>query len=152
MTKQSRHSLFWCISSTVAVAVSVAVAGCDSGRPATYPVEGKVVFPDGTPLTGGMVEFEFVGGEGNPLNARGRIEEDGTFCLSTFEAGDGALAGEHRAIVRPPAPDYSPRKSGPLPKRIIDPRFERYGTSDLRFTVKEGKNDFITIQVARPGS
>jgi len=37
-----------------------------------------------------------------------------------------------------------------MPEPIIDPRFARYQTAGLEFTVQEGEND-IQINVTRPG-
>lgn len=70
--------------------------GCADGRPATFPVSGRVVFADGTPVTSGTVELESVD---HGVNARGAIQPDGTFRLSTYETGDGALPGRHRVAV-----------------------------------------------------
>ena len=130
-------------------AVLLVALGCDKGELPTYPVRGKVTFPDGTPLEGGRVEFEPVD-SAHHVSARGVIASDGTFRLGTFKPGDGALEGEHRAIVMPPLPvgDRDEMKSLPV---TIDPRFQRFDSSGLKFTVsKSGDNDFH-IQVTRPG-
>ena len=105
--------------------------------------------PDGSPLAGGMVEFQSAAVDGKQHNARGVIGTDGTFRLGTFEADDGALAGEHRAIVRPEQPDFNIMTQGPPPKPAIDPQLGRYETSGLKFTVTEGENQ-IEIEVTRP--
>ena len=130
------------------------LSGCGSGHPApTYPVTGKVVFSDdGTPLsTGGAILWESTPDEPGELlfNARGAIQADGTFELTTFEEGDGAVAGEHRVLVRPKrdASDWTER--GIVPRPVIAQRLESYETSELRFTVKEESNDF-TVTVERP--
>ena len=47
--------LLRCRSGDSRLLVLVFAAGC--GRSGLYPVKGKVVFPDGTPLTAGTVEF-----------------------------------------------------------------------------------------------
>jgi len=128
------------------------LSGCGPGHAKTYPVSGKVLFGDGTPLTtGGAIHCESVVTEGLPVNARGAIRADGTFVLSTFADGDGAVSGKHRVLVRAQrdAVDYR-KEEDVIPKPIIEPRFERYETSGLEFTVKEGNNDF-TVVVERPG-
>src|SRR5262245_26220115 len=81
------------------VLVLVAAAGCGGSR--LYPVEGKVVFPDDTPLTAGTVEFGPVDKDAL-LAPRGEIQADGTFRMSTFKEGDGAPGGEYRVLVTPP--------------------------------------------------
>lgn len=63
------------------------------------PVKGTVTYK-GKPLTGGAVRFE---PEDGGREAAGNIEPDGSFTLTTFQAGDGAVAGKHRVAVDPPA-------------------------------------------------
>ena len=85
---------------------SIALVGCGGGPVPTYRAGGKVVFPDGKPMQGGNVEFRAVNktpAGDNPV-ARGEIQSDGTFELSTFRPGDGAVEGEHLALVVPPPP------------------------------------------------
>lgn len=71
-----------------------ALAGCSDGRPTLVPVTGKVLL-DGKPLTFGSVMFQPDWGP----PATGEIGPDGTFELSTFEAGDGAAIGRNRVRV-----------------------------------------------------
>src|SRR5687767_10062189 len=86
-------------------AVAVLAAGCGTKGLVTYPVEGRVVFADGTPLPGGTIEFESL--EGQPqVNARGSIESDGTFRLVTPPDREGAVAGAHRVLVQALTPAY----------------------------------------------
>ena len=134
--------------------IAAGVCGCDPGHPKTYPVSGKVVFEDGTPLTsGGFVGFESTPAEGLPVNARGLIRGDGTFVLSTFsDDGDGAVAGRHRVLVRAQRQQVTSveEKRYVIPEPIIDARFERYETSGLEFNVQDGNNQ-LTVVVQRPG-
>jgi hypothetical protein len=73
--------------------------GCttSTGSPAQglVPVKGKVTYK-GQPLTKGVVEFE---PRGSGRLATGKIGSDGTFVLSTFRDGDGAVAGHHRVSI-----------------------------------------------------
>ncbi|MEA1951951.1 MAG: hypothetical protein U9N87_11235, partial [Planctomycetota bacterium] len=87
--------LFFCL---ILLVVSI-LAGCGGPLP-TYKAGGKVTLPDGTPMNAGQVEFRPVDSE-HLVSARGAIQTDGTFELSTFEAGDGAIEGEHQVLVRP---------------------------------------------------
>lgn len=135
----------------IVLAMLLGVGGCGSHPAATYPVSGQIVFADGAPLaTGGIILVKSIAAEGQSVfNARGTIAADGTFRLSTFEEGDGAVAGKHQVLVRAKrdADDYL--KWGVVPRPVIDPRFEHYETSGLEFTVAEGENDF-TIDVEPP--
>jgi hypothetical protein len=71
------------------------LAGCGPRRPTTFPVTGTVTV-GGKPVAGATVLFQPVGG-GVP--GRGVTTADGGFTLTTFEQGDGAIAGRHRVAV-----------------------------------------------------
>jgi hypothetical protein len=79
------------------VALLLTVVGCgpvDVPRALTVPVTGKVLYR-GKPLTGGNIHF--LPESGQP--ATGEIRADGTYRLSTFKKGDGAVPGHHRVAV-----------------------------------------------------
>jgi hypothetical protein len=127
------------------------VAGCGSGLK-LYPVHGKVVYPDGSPMKGGAVIFEPVDSSVK-VSARGYIDnEDGTFALTTVKAGDGAPAGPYRVMVRG---KVIPHGRGADPEAIktwepqVHPRFQDLATSGLEFTVEPKKNEFV-ITVEKP--
>jgi hypothetical protein len=125
--------------------VLLALAGCD-GSPRTYPVEGKVTFPDGTPLAGAVVEFESEGAPEQRVNARGVTGPDGSYKLTTFKDGDGAVAGTHRVIVVA-AQDSSGNMSGPDPQRAVALRFRKFEESGLTCIVKPEANHYdITVE------
>ena len=97
--------------------VLLGLAGC--GGPRLYPVHGKVTWEDGAEareLAGGLVICESVDGK---VGARGDIEQDGSFQLSTYKPGDGVLPGKHRVAVV----EYSPREPPPPP--TIDRAFSQ---------------------------
>jgi hypothetical protein len=122
--------------------LAVLAAGCQTAR--TQPVTGKVVFKDGAPLTGGWVMLEPVD-RSKTQGARGEIQKDGSFCLGTYEAADGAIEGAHRVAILPPPPPV-----GANPKAsLIHPRFQSVNTSNLECTVSKGKNHFV-FEVDRP--
>lgn len=109
----------------------VFIIGC-AGKATTYPARGTVTFPDGKPLAGAVVTLRSISHE-RPVTARGRTNAGGTFTLSTFKPDDGALAGQHQAIVAVPVVE----SDGPFAKPPVDPRFSDYVTSGLEFTVSE---------------
>jgi hypothetical protein len=100
----------------------------------TYAVEGVVKFADGSPLIGGSVESLLKAGMPRVV-ARGPIQADGTFKLTTFMAADGAVEGVHHVIVMPPLPKGDLDELRTQPK-LLDPRFSRYETTPLEFTVR----------------
>lgn len=147
-----RQVAFPWLGRTVAALVLVGVVGCGGTR--TYPVQGKVVFPDGTPMTAGLVVFEPVEAQRPPISARGPIEADGTFRLSTFQPGDGTIVGRHRVLVTPPTrtrPGRNVDQDEKSPPAVIDARFRSFDSSGLEFAVTSGKNDF-TIVVKKPST
>lgn len=69
------------------------------------PVRGKVLY-NGQPVTSGVVRFrptEVAGARegvtGKP--ASGEVKSDGTFVLSTYKDGDGAVIGKHEVSYLP---------------------------------------------------
>jgi hypothetical protein len=132
-----------------AVLAPALFSGCASDQPPTFPVQGRVAFKDGRPMTEGVVEFVAVGGDHAGLNARGRVQPDGTFRLTTFRENDGAIAGDHRAVVvwSPPPQAFADDRKQPRPP--LHPRFQDYERSGQRFTVTRGDNEFL-ITVEKP--
>jgi hypothetical protein len=77
------------------------LSACSSAGPEpTYPVHGLVTV-GGKPLEGGSIQFEPAepGASGQKHAARGTIDEEGRYQLSTFGVGDGAVAGKHHIVV-----------------------------------------------------
>jgi hypothetical protein len=125
-----------------------ALIGC--GSAGVYPVEGLVTWKDGSPATnlaGSLIFFEC---PEKKTSSRGSIQPDGSFQLMTNKPNDGAPAGEHTVLIIEVG-----RKSlgGPDSSAIapgkIDTRYATPGTSDLRASVKPGKNQ-ITLVVDSP--
>jgi hypothetical protein len=119
----------------VAVVLLFGVLGCGS-RP--YPVRGTVTLEDGTPVTAGTVVFE-QRDAAKPSSARGVIQSDGKFELSTQRPGDGVVPGMYRVLVAPPAqpPDQAPVRPP------FDTRYTEFATSGLEYEVKAEPNDYV---------
>ena len=91
----SRHAL-----AALGMAITtLAVGGCSPGVP-VVPVQGTVTWK-GAPLTRGTVVFQPYQIEaGLPRRpATGHLQKDGTFRLTTFEPGDGAVVGTYQVTV-----------------------------------------------------
>lgn len=117
-----------------------ALTGC--GGAGTYPVQGKVLLPDGTPLRGGLISFQPA--DDGKHSADGEIQEDGTFALRTFEDGDGALPGKYRVAITPNEElDGENIKPPPIDERYLDA-----DNSGLEYTVEPTSNQF-EIKVAK---
>jgi hypothetical protein len=63
--------------------------------PFLVPVKGKVTYK-GKPVTKGLVKFV---PDGYGREARGDLQSDGTFVLSTHKPGDGVVPGSHRIAI-----------------------------------------------------
>ena len=128
----------------VSTLLTAVCCGCGSG---IYPVEGKVVWKDGTPATelaGSQVVFEL---EEANTSARGTVQPDATFRLTTNTPDDGALPGEHKVLVIEAA---RPMLGGSdmITPGLLDPRYSDPSTSGLTETVKPGINQ-VTLTVER---
>jgi hypothetical protein len=86
---------FFELSTFAGIFAVLLLSGCNHRLP-TYPVAGQFKFEDGSVPKFG--EIEFFNAE-HRLNARGKIERDGSFTVGTFTEGDGAVAGKHRIVV-----------------------------------------------------
>jgi hypothetical protein len=149
MNKRFRSSSWSACAPWRALAVALALAGAAGCGSKLYPVTGRVSWPDGKPLTEGMVVFESQDPQ-NPGTARGEIRADGSYRLGTNQPGDGVHPGTYRALV---TPKYNANAvDGPAKPAPFDPRFMDFKTSGLQFTVtSNGPNEFA-IQVSKRGS
>ena len=125
-------------------AVALFVAGCRSGELPTAPISGKVLV-DNQPLSTGSVYFSPVsGGKG----ATGKIQEDGTFVLTTYRDGDGAILGEHQVGISAVLPigsqDGPPGNARPL----IPMRYASPGSSKLTCKVTEEGDDNVVFNLS----
>jgi hypothetical protein len=121
--------------------------GCAVGcGPATevHAVRGHVQAADGRRPTFGVVELT---ADAGGRVASGLIQDDGTFRLSTFREGDGVVAGRHRVIVV----QTVNTERVPLEQHhhVLDvhPRYARYETSGLEFTVAPEGRNYLKIVV-----
>lgn len=125
--------------SLVAVVLS-GLTGC--GGSGIYPVNGRVVYSDGsaaTDLAGYKVEFESIDGtlDGHRVSAEGEIQKDGTFRITTRKLNDGALLGGHRVLIAPPMPEGDT----PTKPYVVAPQYLSYETSGLKVEVKSSSNE-----------
>jgi hypothetical protein len=78
----------------------------------TYPVHGKVTYKDGTPLSGGLIQF--LPEADSSLVTNATINSDGTYRLTTMRDGlraPGAVAGKNRVIIVSPPTAHGDEKS-----------------------------------------
>lgn len=119
-------------------------SGCSDGRLPTYPVTGRVVFADGSPAHVGTVELK---SRDHKIQARGSIDKDGVFHLTTYQPDDGAVAGKHDCVVVQFVMTEELGNFQPSYEGVIDPRFGSYATSGLVVEVSATDENFPTIRV-----
>lgn len=124
-----------------AAVLLLALAGC--GKDDLYPVRGKVVFPDGSPMTAGKVILH-PAAEGQGRDADADIQPDGTFEARTATPGDGVAPGRYKVVVKPP-------KVSEKPQQVVDPKHLKFETTGLEVTVRPEPNENVTLTVARFG-
>jgi hypothetical protein len=129
----------------VVLAAVLALAGCDRSNPLAsatlYPVKGKVVLPDGKPLTSGRIVFAATK---STVTAPAPIEKDGSFTIKG-SLGDGLPEGEYKVHLEvdestsQPVKGALPRRKAALPFPAV---YSEEDKSPLRATVKPGENVF----------
>jgi len=116
------------------------IAACGPSHPPTYKVVGKVTFASGEPVTWGSVEFYSVD---HKVAARGQIQPDGSFWLSTYTDNDGAVAGPQLVSIAQAALVDRPLKHEHAQPARVPPRYFDPKSSGLSFTVKaDATNEF----------
>lgn len=114
------------------VIVLSALAGCSSDQLETAEVHGTVTL-DGNPLTNAQVLFSPARGRG----ARGSLGSDGTFTLTTYSKGDGAIVGLHQVSILPVTPLNATTAEAESSSQIEIPvRYTVGATSGLTADVK----------------
>ena len=125
-------------------AVTCLAAGCGGDQLPVAPAEGKVLL-DGKPLEFGAVMLQ---PEAGPP-ARGTISPDGSFTLSTYGNGDGAIIGKHRVRItcfESQRPGYEPDTSQGEPgvgESLIPRKYQRLEQSGLEFEIKEQNEPLV---------
>jgi hypothetical protein len=85
----------------VALALTIAIAGCGSKQPITVPVSGYITFGGGACPAEGTIVFSPVAVEKGLPRRPGTAEFrlDGAFTVTSFREGDGLIPGRYQPIV-----------------------------------------------------
>jgi hypothetical protein len=130
----------------VLAVVLVGSLGC--GGQTLYQVKGAVAYKDESDvavLANGLVLFDPVDTEVK-VSARGEIQPDGSFRMSTFREGDGVIPGKYRVMLAPPA--FRGKRNEVRPE-LLDPSVQDFETSGLTITVTEPVTDYV-LSVQKP--
>jgi hypothetical protein len=129
----------------VAVFIVVGIVGCESNPLSgakLYPVKGKVLLPDGKPLTSGQVVFVATK---STITSAANIESDGGFTFKGT-SGDGLPEGEYKVRIDAGTSNMSVKGSrgAPQGKLPFDGKYADEDSSQLIATVTadESKNNF----------
>jgi hypothetical protein len=109
---------------TIIALAAVTSLGCRrSDQP--VPVSGKVTV-NGVPVANAGIVFHPKDGKGRPATAE--TGEDGTYRLTTYSAGDGALRGEYRVTVvwEEPVHPYLALRDGAPQKEALRNDYEQW--------------------------
>ncbi len=139
------------LQALLAISFAAFLIGCGPGNPPTATVTGKVTYK-GEPVEGARITFAPDAAEASPAN--GKTEADGSFSLSTFAPGDGAMTGTYKVAIKKEQMDESGAgahsESGEVPqasdevKHLLPKKYSRIETTDLTAEVKDtGDNNFV---------
>lgn len=121
--------------------VSLTGCGGEDWQAETQPTAGRVTV-NGEPPVGALVHLYAAGDGVDTRDSRpwGKIQEDGTFSLSTYEPMDGAPVGEYIFTIVWPEEPSKPSLFDRLGHKYAKPE-----QSQWRVTVREGENELPPI-------
>lgn len=129
------------------VALGLASCGKADGRKPTFPVTGRVLLADGRPAEHATVVLHPVGDTGPDVaKPRGKVAADGSFTLTTYDANDGAPAGEYRVTVERWLAGTRPDEG---PSNRLSPIYASPEKSGLTATVTAGPTELKTIALRK---
>ena len=126
---------------TCLFAVTIVASGCNQSEN-IYPVSGTIVFEDGSPVMFGDIEFQAFQ---EPINARGKIQRDGSFQVGTRSSSDGAVVGEHKVVIVQTVTNHFNLDVVHDHGHVVDPMYSNYQTTDLTVEVKPEKNQIKLV-------
>jgi hypothetical protein len=110
-------------------------------KPKLVPVSGKIQI-DGKALTQGFIVFM-------PKQGRvstGKINADGTFALTTFQEGDGALPGECKVAV------HGYQSKDGVTQYFVPKKYTEVETSGIMFHVNPSEDNEFEINLTWKGT
>jgi len=139
-----------CLSIIPFLLLPLLVVGCggENSRLKTHPVEGFVQF-EGRPLPNAFIVLHPKGlADAKVLPAHAKTDTSGKFKASTYDANDGAIAGEYSVTV-----EYQELVrtddgvvAGP---NLLPPKYASPQTTDVNVRVAEGENKLPVINLTR---
>ena len=158
----------WVLCVSIACAV---LAGCGRSQkwPALTEPATAVVRVDGKPVEGALV---MLGPAGKGYASQGTTAADGRATLTTFRAGDGAVAGQYRVLVSweevrrnpavtipDPAVDLEAHRAAleaanraglptHLRRQLLPERYVSFATSGLEAEIRKGVANEVVLELS----
>ena len=132
----------------LAASALIVIAGCRGlAGPDCHPVRGQVRW-NGHPLAEAQIVFhpQFAAAEKFPQPI-GQTDAQGNFVLSTFQASDGAPAGEYLITVELRDLRQVGEETVRDGRNLLPARFGKPQESGLRCTVVAGENAVPTLEI-----
>jgi hypothetical protein len=126
-------------AAALALFAAALLAGCGPSGPQRGEVEGRVTFK-GVPVTEGMISFQRPGSAAeSKLGPEGRysITEDGGLPVGEYTITVTPATFEDKSDPTLPPGTISEKKAPNIPEK-----YRREGSTPLKETVKQGKNEF----------
>ncbi len=135
--------------------VCLGVSGCAGNRkPPAIPVKGKVMYRKTTPPVGALVVFHPASVDrekeigGKPF---GKVGEDGSFTLTTYQEGDGAPAGDYNVTIdwrsKTKESKFAFGEGGGGGVSMLNPRYSDPSKPAFKVSVKQGEANEFTFEV-----
>ena len=127
----------FCLVWLVLLTTTLLWAGCGPRGEATAIVRGKIIYK-GKGVPNGTINFIPAKGP----SATGEIQPDGSYSLTTYKSGDGAVLGRHKVFVvaMQDMGNALPESRTPLPPPIVPIKYTSLATSDLTADVERKEN------------
>jgi hypothetical protein len=145
---QTRSSMCLRACGIAGFVVLTSLTGCSSGDPATALVSGTVKV-NGKSVPGGNVILAPMG-DGRSLpgkTAMAQVDDDGTFVMSTYKEGDGAVVGKHRVTFNAPAVEALPAKAAGGHVAIRRSPYDGLVPKQKEFEVTKGGENTLDIEL-----
>jgi hypothetical protein len=134
----------------------VAACGCwgphedtfSRARPPAFKTTGRVI-RNGAPAAGALVTLQ---SRSHNLAASGKADAAGTFVLTTWRPGDGAVGGEHGVSVETIVITGYTGDGDPIEVNEMPPSYQNPETSGLTATISERGPNVLEFEVAGPRS
>jgi len=123
------------------VALGLLTVGCGGGGGRPLKVSGKLLWSDGSAVSGATVKFVSASEGGH--DAAGFTGPDGEFDLTTYNSGDGALPGEYKVLVTRPEVGKEqevPMGPGQNQAEMMKKYFSKKASKQGRETIPTGKD------------